>query len=237
MHERVRRACRGCHGDARRKAEPGEKAHQPMAEALLAAEHRSRRPGRRRPGAGLARAAQAARATAPPAAAPRSAASAGRARRPWSSQASNVRGKGLPLRWRASSTIQRPRAPPACGKGADGAEPTRQRVAVADGSASGQTSRLRQRRNKMAGLRPSAAASCRELRGRRRSAAAAAQRRSMSDGKDKKDRGVGRGRPPAHIRFKPGVSGNPKGRPRKRPLLDMPYNPADLPAAATCCTA
>jgi hypothetical protein len=29
---------------------------------------------------------------------------------------------------------------------------------------------------------------------------------------------VGRGRPPKHSRFKPGVSGNPKGRPKRTPI-------------------
>jgi hypothetical protein len=29
---------------------------------------------------------------------------------------------------------------------------------------------------------------------------------------------VGRGRPPKHSRFKPGVSGNPKGRPKRKPI-------------------
>lgn len=38
----------------------------------------------------------------------------------------------------------------------------------------------------------------------------------MSAGKDDTDEGVGYGRPPKAYRFKPGVSGNPRGRPAKR---------------------
>ena len=55
----------------------------------------------------------------------RSAAAAGRARRPVSSQASSVMEKGLPLRWRTSSTDQQPRPPPGAGSGTEGAQATR----------------------------------------------------------------------------------------------------------------
>lgn len=40
----------------------------------------------------------------------------------------------------------------------------------------------------------------------------------MSDNDEK----VGRGKPPKHTRFKPGQSGNPKGRPREVPRAEVP---------------
>ena len=72
-----------------------------------------------------------------PAAAARSGAAAGRARRPWHRRPPDQREKGLPPRWRASSTDQRARPTPGAPSGAEGAQPIRQRVAAADGSARG----------------------------------------------------------------------------------------------------
>jgi len=40
----------------------------------------------------------------------------------------------------------------------------------------------------------------------------------MSDNEDESADAVGYGRPPRHSRFKKGQSGNPKGRPKRRPL-------------------
>ena len=80
------------------------------------------------------------------------------------------RSNGAPPRWRARVRRQRARPIPATGRGADGAQPIRQRVTAAEGMASGSSPLPRQRRSIRASVPPSSAASW-----RRRVAAMAAR--------------------------------------------------------------